>query len=150
METARLPIKRLRYKIFGVALIAIVSFFSVSKPVQAAPAPEVLVINERKMVCGKHWSGDEFTEYKLPNDWTVVGPLHQVAASSCPGIHLSEENPYSSCCGSMGLAYLYEENIYGKRIIKMAFHGEPYLQFAKRKVSNFFENLIWRKKYSFL
>lgn len=89
---------------FVIFIVFVCTFVFGVKFVRAVPAPEQLVINEQTQQCGVYWSGDEFSQYKLPVGWTIYEPTQNLFLKTpygtCSNFDFRDQG---ACCGQLGL-----------------------------------------------
>ncbi len=92
-------------------LIIILFLLNTSKA-YAAPSMEYIVVNDEQKTCGRHWPGDEFNQYKLPNGWKMLGSISDLSSNECSNMSSSNLTSfYEQCCTKLGYEYIPRENI---------------------------------------
>lgn len=90
--------------LFTIFIVFVCTFVFGVTFVRAAPAPELLVINEQTQQCGVYWSGDEFSQYALPAGWVIYKPTQNLVLETpygtCSNFDFRNQG---ACCDQLGL-----------------------------------------------
>ena len=90
------------------ALIFTLTLLSIST-VYAAPAMWGIAVNNETKQCAGYWSGDEFTQYDLPNGWSSYYPNYEnenLVETEVGACTFTNQNDAEACCNQLDYTYV--------------------------------------------